>query len=184
MRVPRGHKIKRISTMDGIYHNVVEVDDTYQPLFDMFEGVTIPRWTAQLAIKELEKGFIGGRQRQAVLELMRGEEGSFFCEKMVEMWGIVQRMPHTRQQSHLGDDAIIYLHYFIGSCDWWITEKDVGSKDDQPGEEQWQAFGYACLGDPMNAECGYICLPEITKCNAELDFHWKPITLRQLKESQ
>ena len=33
-----------------------------------------------------------------------------------------------------GGNAIAYLHYFVGGCDWWITEKDMEV-------EQLQAFG-------------------------------------------
>lgn len=49
-------------------------------------------------------------------------------------------------------DKMIYLHYFIGSCDWWIAELDP---------EQLLAFGYANLGDDRSAEWGYVSLGEL-----------------------
>ena len=48
-------------------------------------------------------------------------------------------------------DKIIGMHFFIGGCDWWIVESD----------ENGLMFGFANLGDPQNAEWGYICLDEL-----------------------
>lgn len=81
-----------------------------------------------------------------------------------------------------GPDAIVYLHYFIAGCDWYITEKD--SED-----EQRQAFGVAQLnGDP---EYSYISITELCeikvkippfgfKTGVELDFYWKPKPLKDI----
>lgn len=49
-------------------------------------------------------------------------------------------------------DKIVHLHYFVGSCDWWIVEL---------GEHRGLAFGYANLGDPYSAEWGYISMNEL-----------------------
>jgi len=43
-------------------------------------------------------------------------------------------------------DKPIYLHFFIGDCDWFISEYD--------GEDLF--FGYAILGDSRFGEWGYI----------------------------
>lgn len=48
-------------------------------------------------------------------------------------------------------DKLIYLHFFIGSCDWYVAEYD--------GEDLF--WGYANLGDPQNAEWGYFSLTEL-----------------------
>ena len=50
-----------------------------------------------------------------------------------------------------GKDKIIYLHFFIGGCDWYIAEFD--------GEDLF--FGFAILNDPQNAEWGYISFQEL-----------------------
>ena len=49
-------------------------------------------------------------------------------------------------------DKKIYLHFFLGSCDWYIAEYD--------GEDTF--WGYAILnGDDQNAEWGYISFSEL-----------------------
>lgn len=60
--------------------------------------------------------------------------------------------------------------------------KDAGSQDDPADEKgkQHQAFGVADLfGD--GGELGYISIPEITAEGAELDFHWTPKTIAQVR---
>ena len=71
------------------------------------------------------------------------------------------------------DNKIVHLHYFVGACDWYIAELDA---------EHRVAFGYANLGDPQNAEWGYIDLNELRDLLAstpqglplvvERDLHW------------
>ena len=117
--------------------------------------------------------FIGKNQILIVKDAMNGEEKQYFIDKMIELAGVVGKMPKTYEQDGLGDMAIVHLHYFKGGCDWYITEKD---KDSQ----QAQAFGYANLGDDNYAEVGYISLEEILESNVELDFHWKPKTLAEV----
>ena len=51
-------------------------------------------------------------------------------------------------------DKVVYLHYFVGACDWWVVELDSI-------ERPQLAFGYVCLGDPQMAEWGYIDLHEL-----------------------
>ncbi len=81
-------------------------------------------------------------------------------------------------------DAIAYLHYFIGGCDWWITERDK-----EP--EQLQFFGVADLGFG-SPELGYISTVELLEtrvqtpfgfmAGVELDFHWEPKALKDIPE--
>jgi hypothetical protein len=51
---------------------------------------------------------------------------------------------------------IIHLHFFIGSCDWYIAELD---------DDSWIGFSYVNLGDPQNAEWGYVDLAELEAIN-------------------
>ena len=122
------------------------------------------------------RGFVPYAQLDLIGMLCRGEEGDFFRSKLVEYAERVATMPHTYQQDGKGDDALVYLHYFGGSADWWITEKDMEV-------EQHQAFGYADLfGDGQCAELGYISLVELCGiAGVELDLHWTPKTLREVK---
>ena len=48
-------------------------------------------------------------------------------------------------------DKPIYIHFFIGDCDWFISEYD--------GEDLF--FGYAIIGNPIFAEWGYISFTEL-----------------------
>jgi len=131
------------------------------------------------AVKAIQtlRGFIGVNQLSAVGTAMRGEEKQFFFDMMVNLAGLVTTMPKTYEQDGKGDQAIVYLHYFINNMDWYITEKDI----DTDGEGQIQAFGYADFGD-QNAELGYISISELIKNNVELDFYWVQKTLAEVKQ--
>lgn len=119
---------------------------------------------------ETLRPFIGYSQRKTVFELFNSEERQYFVDLMAGLAALVSTMPKTYEQDGKGDDAIASLHYFTGSCDWWITEKDIGAPE-EPG--QHQAFGLASLngGEP---ELGYISIVELLTNGAELDFHFSP----------
>jgi len=86
-------------------------------------------------------------------------------------------------------DRVVYLHYFIGACDWWVTETD--------GTDM--AFGFVCLGDPELAEWGYFSLGELQDVAVtqqivfngvrvatglvivERDLWWMPRPIRELR---
>lgn len=116
--------------------------------------------------------FIGPSQKAALNTLFRGEEKQFFFDKICELSDIIAKMPKTYEQNGKGDQAVVYLHYFVGACDWHITEKD--SVED----EQVQAFGQANLG--YGAELGYINIEEILANGGELDFYFTPKTLAEV----
>jgi hypothetical protein len=113
-------------------------------------------------------------QRQlAVLNNLarRGEESHHFREVLATLVNeTIPSVPRTYETDGQGDAAIARLHYFIGSCDWYITELDCE-------QEQHQAFGAANLG--YGTELGYISLPEILNAGAELDLHWTAKPLRE-----
>jgi len=66
-------------------------------------------------------------------------------------------------------DKIIHLHFFIGGCDWYISEFD--------GEDTF--FGYAILNNDLdNAEWGYISFSELKEIKIrgieiDNDLYWK-----------
>ena len=67
-------------------------------------------------------------------------------------------------------DKLIYLHFFIGGCDWFIAEYD--------GQDIF--WGFAILnGDLLNAEWGYIPFSELKEIavrgvfEIDCDLHWK-----------
>ena len=83
-------------------------------------------------------------------------------------------MPETYGQDGMGDKAIAHLHYFKGSMDWYITEKDMEG-------EQLQAFGMVDMG--YGPELGYISIAELVQNGIELDLHFTPMTLGEIKNN-
>lgn len=112
-------------------------------------------------------------QNKAVIAGLMGEEWQFFADKMKELSGVIAAMPKTYGQDGMGDSAVAHLHYFRGAADWYITEKDMEGKGTQ------QAFGLADLG--YGGEIGYISIEELISAGVELDFHFSPKTIEQIK---
>ena len=117
--------------------------------------------------------FVSTQQLSVLGDACYGEEREWFIDTLVELAERILAMPKTYEQDGKGDDAIVYLHYFKGDMDWYITEKDVET-------EQHQAFGLADLGMGF-PELGYISIEELTEFGAELDLHWTPKTLAEVK---
>ena len=103
--------------------------------------------------------------------MCRGEEGEFFKAKMVELAETVTTMPKTYEQDGKGDDAVAYLHYFMGGGDWYITEKDMET-------DQLQAFGLAMIHE---RELGYISIVELQTMGVMLDLHFDPKRIGDIK---
>ena len=68
------------------------------------------------------------------------------------------------------DNKLIYLHFFIGGCDWYIAEYD--------GEDMF--FGFAILNNDLdNAEWGYVSFQELKETvvhgwmEIDHDLHWQ-----------
>lgn len=130
---------------------------------------------AEFALDHLVgQGFIGRNQASFIRQLMKGEERQHFIDTIIQFKKRIDEMPKTGEQDGKRQKAIVFLHYFVGSADWYITEKD----SDPDKEGQIQAFGHADLfGD--GGELGYINLREVTKV-AELDLYFKPQTLAEV----
>lgn len=124
-----------------------------------------------ISVLPILKKFMPASQFSVLGDLIRGEEGQFFKNKLVEVAETIKSMPETYGQDGKGDQAIAYLHYFKGSGDWYITEKDSGS-------QQIQAFGQADLG--MGPELGYISIEELAQNGVELDLYFTPKTLAEI----
>jgi hypothetical protein len=114
-------------------------------------------------------------QGRAVAQLLKGEEGEWFRAKLDELLAIANAIPRSYETDGQGSRATARLHYFTGGCDWWITELDA----DTDGEGQAQAFGMADIGS--GPEVGYISLVELCESRAEIDLHWTPATLAEIK---
>lgn len=121
----------------------------------------------------LLRNFLSDAQLSALGDAVYGEEGQWFIDKIAEIADRIRNMPKTYEQDGKGDEAVVYLHYFLNNMDWYITEKDMET-------EQYQAFGLADLGMGY-PELGYISIEEITSAGAELDLHFEPKTLAEVK---
>lgn len=128
--------------------------------------------------------FMSRAQRGVLAEMLRGEEREFFADKIIEYADRINSMPETYGQDGKGQDAIVYLHYFGGSVDLWITEKDMGAmRGGDKDVEQIQAFGIANLYGTgiKEGELGYINIQEAIDSGLELDLHWEPKAIKDIK---
>lgn len=129
---------------------------------------------ATAAFKSLRR-FIGPAQISAMADMCRSEEKGFMFDKLGELLTTTETMPKSYEQDGKGDEAVAHLHYFSGSCDWYITERD--SENDQQ-----QAYGLTSLG--YEPEMGYVCIDEITSAGAELDLYFKPTCIGEIKREK
>ena len=128
-----------------------------------------------MEITDLQR-FIGRSQWAAIQQILKGEEGEYFKSLLVALKQTIQDMPTTYQTEEQGDAAIATLHYFQAGSDWWIIELDSN-------EDQSQAFGFVCLnGDTLNAEYGYISIPELLSHGIELDLYFPPTSMGEIRE--
>lgn len=100
-------------------------------------------------------------------------DGAYVLEQVTKVVRVISTMPRTYATQE-EEDPVVYLHYFLGACDWWITELDIDGGVDQ-------AFGMACLGDPFSAGLGYISITEIVTHRAEMDLYWVPKPLSEIQ---
>ena len=138
-------------------------------------GQTEGAWWARAAAADL-KPFIGQGQLSAMRQACKSEEGNWFIVRMVELAAGIFAMPKTYEQDGMGDAAVVHLHYFKGGADWYITERDSET-------DQMQAFGLADLFQD-GGELGYISITELIENGAELDLHFNPCTLAQVRAKQ
>ena len=130
----------------------------YREAFNLLEGL---------------KAFFSRGQYEAIAEFLRGEEGEAYYNLLMELATRIENMPRTYDTDGQGDKAKVYLHYFLGSIDSYITELD------KSGNGTEQAFGYQDLG--YGGELGYISIDELVENGLELDLYWEPKTLGQVK---
>jgi hypothetical protein len=98
------------------------------------------------------------------------------------MWNIpskerFDRIPRLYETEAIPlSEKLIHLHFFIGGCDWYITEYD--------GNDLF--FGYAILnGDLINAEWGYVSFDELKSLKigfveVDCDLHWEIVPAKQV----
>lgn len=88
----------------------------------------------------------------------------------------VKGIPNLYGQDGKGDDAIVYLKFFLHGFTWFLTELDL---------ETGEAFGYVhnAQGD---SELGYFSMTELANthhiCSVERDKFFKKRTLGEVKK--
>lgn len=122
------------------------------------------------ALNELQKRQLMPKGEIAVLaQNLKGEEGIAIADVIKRALNTFTAMPHTYQTEDQ-EDPTAHLHYFVGSWDWYITEKDCRL-------DQVQAFGLTKSIACPDGELGYINLEQITGVGAELDLYFSPAPL-------
>lgn len=120
---------------------------------------------------QILRPFVSSWQMAALVDRLYCEEAPFFLAKIVELSAIIESMPATSDQDGAGDEARVYLHYFLKGSHWYIYERC--SLDGVS-----QASGFAILqGMEDLAEAGYVSITEIVANLGELDLHFEACSL-------
>ena len=89
----------------------------------------------------------------------------------------LDRIPRLYETEHIPtEDKLIYLHFFLGACDWYSAEYD--------GDDLF--FGFAILNsDYEMAEWGYVSFAELKSISIDgleidCDTHWTPVHARDI----
>lgn len=120
--------------------------------------------------------FIPVAQQELYADLLvSSEEKEAFATKLAELEGVIKGMPVSYQTESQGDDAMVQLHYFDSDSEWFITEKDM------EGDGTCEATGLTVID--KQPHLGYISIESLVKTpGVEIDLHWKPKTLAEVKE--
>lgn len=128
------------------------------------------------ALNEMEttlKPFMPVKQAQILIQnLTNSEDAAAFADIVLPLAERVKEMPQPYETDGQGKTATAQLHYFVGSYDAYIVEKDAS-------EKQIQAFGWASFG--YGFECGYISIDELLDL-AELDLYFTPCAVTEAIE--
>ena len=108
-------------------------------------------------------------ERKKAQENGEDVENFDYFENLIEGY---REIPKLYYQDGKGKNAIVYLHYFSGGSDWYITELDKQTNE---------GYGYVILnGDTQNAEFGYMNLNEFADSIVEVDLYWSFQTLNEI----
>lgn len=129
--------------------------------------------TATVEQIELAGQFMPLSEYKTLIAMLDGEEGDHARETFARIAETIKQTPAIYEQDGKGNGAVAHLHYFQGSADIWVTELDP----DRSG--QIEGFGMVDLG--YGPELGYLVLNEYLAAGCELDLHFQPTTLAQIK---
>ena len=115
--------------------------------------------------------FMPRKQAQILIQnLTNSEDADAFADIVLTLAERIKAMPQVYETDGQGKNALAQLHYFVGSYDGYIVEKDTSDK-------QIQAFGWASFG--YGFEAGYISIDELLEL-AELDLYFTPCPVGQV----
>lgn len=135
---------------------------------DSYMGLLKDKFNKGGIITQTELGKIVPRQQFQVM-LESKEEYPSMIQNISEAYA---NIPPLYAQDGKGKNAVVWLHYFAGGSDWFITELD---------KKENRAFGYVVLnGDVQMSEFGYVDINELLPINlVNLDLYWSVQTLNQ-----
>ena len=97
----------------------------------------------------------------------------------------LSKIPGLYSSEHIPlKEKVIYMHFFIGGCDWYAAEYDPQDK---------LFFGFAILNDDLEmAEWGYFSLEELSDIKVKFlevdrDIHFTPtkaIDIENIRKAQ
>lgn len=96
-----------------------------------------------------------------------------YSEHIQTLNKLAEAAEQLKARNDKGADTVMYLHYFYGGADWYISE--------------WQKeddifFGFANLGDDINAEWGSVFRKELVENGRiELDFYFTPEPIKNIE---
>lgn len=129
--------------------------------------------------------FMGYSQRLALLEALRSEEGAGIADMVLRVAEQIKATPKTYgTEGQAEHERKVCLHYFRGGVDAYILERDVGDyADGEATGPQLQAYGKITVvgGGWEGAEWGYISIAELLKHGVELDLHFDPTLVGDMK---
>lgn len=133
-----------IDTRTGEPWNGEESEDVSEPETQEEESTELTQADLDNATKVIPE-----EQYQFMLENAAGEEAEYFKQKLKNMATICTDLQKHSNKENVNKDGShpCKLHYFLGNCDWYISELD----NDGIG------FGYCILnGDLYNSEWGSV----------------------------
>lgn len=133
-----------IDTRTGEPWNGEESEDVSEPETQEEESTELTQADLDNATKVIPE-----EQYQFMLENAAGEEAEYFKKKLKNMATICTDLQKHSNKENVNKDGShpCKLHYFLGNCDWYISELD----NDGIG------FGYCILnGDLYNSEWGSV----------------------------
>lgn len=116
------------------------------------------------AEKQLLSQFMPPEQLFTTLDLLAGEEGSFFAGKIKEIATAIEKAPKIYETDGMKEHPVILRYFHPTGTETLVCE--IGTNG--------EAFGYQVInGDWVNSEFGYLNIDEIKNIpGMEIDFHF------------